>query len=567
MTVSEHTYTAVLDVLPGSPLSVVGGQVSFDSGRSPHVQGTLTIPASAAVLDVLDPRDSIRVQLTADAVFPDAVQHRVFDLGVRSRRVSAEDGTVEIGVASDEAIVAAVRTLADDVSPLSHQDSLHDLVDAVLDEVIPGAALDRPGSAADVAVPALASSSNLIRNPRAGVNLTDWSSTWAAGGLSMTRQTSGGPAYAPTYAATQATGATTGGYIYLDNAAISITPGRLYALSVAVHANAGIQLSVDAILYDQSGNIVAFAQPAVVTPGPVWTRVRVEFVAVTNAAQVRPRVNIDGSMPGGQYVNVTGWRLSEATGDTVDDGTYWDGDTADTALYDYSWAQGAHASISNRKPKIDAATPDALTWRAGVSGMDFLRPIVQRFGLRLVCDEQRVWTLRDEDYTAAGSLTIRHGVNLTGGEDTIDRDDSDWCDARVTRYTWTTPDGAQMQAVDSFALVDPPTQVSYLELNTPYPGPGRSEYAVRRAQQRGRQITASKVADWGASAEQPLTIRLDGTPAQTGKTQTVTFDLDTDEVTVTSRTTDTPERAWILQAAQPWTAGPVGESWTEAHNG
>lgn len=555
--ISTHEYTAVLQP-DGAALSVLGGQVSFDAGRSPHVQGSLTVTAVPGVVEGLDPRESPRVTLTATATSNGVVQSRVFDLGVRSRQKPAADGTVTIELASDEAILDAVRTLTDDPSPLLHQDSLYALVDGILGGVL-AAALDRAASAADVPVPALAASSNLIRNPRAGENLTDWGATWAAGAMALTRYPAGGPAYAASYATALATAATTGAYVFIDNAVVSVTPGKLYELSVDVLCNYAV--SLDAILYGASG-IVAFATPTPITPGAVWRRIVTTFVAPPGATNVRPRVNI-ANLPAGQYLAFTAWRLAESTGDQEADRTYYDGGTPDTVFYDHAWAQAAHASISTRTPRIDAATPDGLIWRAGQTALEFLRPILQARGLRLVCDEQRVWTLRDEDYTAPGSLTIRHGVNLTGGGDVIDRDSGEWFDGRVTRYKWTTPDGVQREMVDSFALPGA-QQIGYLEINAAYPGPGRSEYAVRRAQQRGLEITASRVADWAASAEQPLTVRLDGTPTQTGKTQTVTFDLSTDEVTVTSRTTDTPEHAWILQPAHPWTAGAVGESWKEA---
>lgn len=53
-------------------------------------------------------------------------------------------------------------------------------------------------------------------------------------------------------------------------------------------------------------------------------------------------------------------------------------------------------------------------------------------------------------------------------------------------------------------------------------------------------MTATTVSDWKAEAEQAITVYLDGAPIQIGATQSVTFDLDTDRMTVTTRTTDTP---------------------------
>jgi hypothetical protein len=52
-------------------------------------------------------------------------------------------------------------------------------------------------------------------------------------------------------------------------------------------------------------------------------------------------------------------------------------------------------------------------------------------------------------------------------------------------------------------------------------------------------VQAAKVSDWTARAEQAVTVLLDGAPTQTGLTESVTFDLDLDEVSIATRTTDT----------------------------
>lgn len=211
------------------------------------------------------------------------------------------------------------------------------------------------------------------------------------------------------------------------------------------------------------------------------------------------------------------------------------------------------------------AADDALVWRAGTSALDFLHPLVQAVGMRLVCDERRVWTLRTETYAGHGAvISIAYGIDMVDGGDTIDRDNALWFDAQVTRYRWTDAAGAQQEAVDSYALQTPYTRVNLVAINAPYPGPGRSAYAVRRAQQRGREVTATKVSDWTVAAEQPVIVYLPDTPVQVGSVQRVRFDLDRDEMTIDARTVDTPDTAWILlPAGEAWNDSPVGASWTE----
>lgn len=211
-----------------------------------------------------------------------------------------------------------------------------------------------------------------------------------------------------------------------------------------------------------------------------------------------------------------------------------------------------------------SAADDLLIWRAGDDALGFLAPILQAAGLRLVCDELRRWTLRDESYKAAGVINTRYGINLHDASDTIDRDTGLWFDAAVTRHRWTDPAGEQHEAVDAYALTTPYTRLMLFEKTTPYPGPGFSEYAVRRAQGRGREVTATMLADWRANAEQRVIAVLDGAPIQTGVTQSVEFDITAGQMTFTTRSTDTPPSAWVLlPEGESWADSPVGESWTE----
>ena len=564
MTVSTHVYSAAVIGSPDVALRLKGGSITLDDARAPHVEATATIAIPPDLtLALLDPRQGKRVRVSVAATYPSGTVTRTFDLGIRDRDVAHERGEVTLRLASDEAILGDTAPLTDDVGPLAFQGSLRSLVNYVLGKCIPGAALNVAGSAPDVAVPALADSQNAIRNPRAGTALTDFSATWTSGGVTTSRFT-GGPTYAPTYVGMQASASgAAGAYLYIPEGAVSITPGKLYKLSADVRAHGARQMQLDAILFDASGNVLAYATPATVTPGSAWKRTVVTFVGVANAAKVRIRVTPVGGLAGNEYVDATAFRLSESTGDDTADATYYDGDTPDTAQYDYAWAQGAHSSVSTRRTLVDAATPDALTWKAGQSALEFITPIVQRAGLRPVCDENRVWTLRNADYLADGAVAIRHGINLIDGSDSIKLDEGLWFDAQVTRYTWTDTSGTQRKRADAYALPGSPKRVNTVDVAAAYPGPGRSQYAVQRAQGQGRTVTATAVADWRARAEMWSEFYLLGAPTQLGKASRVEFDLDTDRMTITSRTVDTPASAWLLiPAGQKWTDSPAGESWT-----
>lgn len=214
-------------------------------------------------------------------------------------------------------------------------------------------------------------------------------------------------------------------------------------------------------------------------------------------------------------------------------------------------------------PSPGGAEEAALIWQAGRSAMQFLHPLVQSRGLRLVCDETRTWSLRSASYTGHGDTHhIQYGVDIIDASETIDRDADLWFDARITRYRWTDDAGVQQERVDAFALSAPYSKATLLEVDAAYPGPGRSEYAVRRAQSRGREITVTTVANWTLHAEAPVVLVLPDTPTQFGAIQRLEYDLELNRMTITARTIDTPATSWsLLDVGHAWEDSPVGASW------
>lgn len=536
MTVSTNTYRAYLLGAPDIELPLdddAPGRLTLDAGRAPQVQGSLTLkPQSLAVLDALDPRESARVRVECST----GTTTRFFNLGLRKRAVSQAGAGVTIDLASDEALLDDYRPL-DDIALFAAQDSLRALVDQVLATAIPGAALE-PGTI-DPPVRALIDSTNLVRNPRAQLNTTDWSSASA-----LIRQSTGGPAYAPSYVAVQSGGG--GLMLSYSDAGVPLQAGVRYRLSADIGADLGQVVGIDALVKNSSGTVLLdVAEAPIAKDATAWQRMAVEFTAPAGAVKAQLRAFTTGPVVAGHYFAVTGWRVSPVTIDPTDAG-YFDGDTTDTDDYAYTWAAGGAFSTSIRTDRLDRAD-DLLLWRAGVSALDFLMPIVQAFGLRLVCDERRAWSLRDENHRAAGAVSVRYGVNMIAGDDTLDRQGG-WFDAAVVTHRWRDADGIEQTRTESFALHTPYTRCVLFERDTPYPGPGFAEYAVRRAQGRGRDVSVTRVPDLTEHPEQHATLLLTGAPAQVGITQAVTFDLARDEVTITSRTADTPPGAIDLLA-------------------
>lgn len=561
MTVSEHVYSAVIIGSPDIALKVKGGTLTLDAGDFPHVQGDLTVAVpNLATLNALDPRNNKRIRVSVTATFLTFTQSRTFNLHLRDRQVAHRAGEVRISVASDESLLSDYAPLVDDVTPRASESSLRSVINYVLNKVISGAAL-----AASPSVNADATRywdiTNLIPNPAPGASATDWQIGFNGTFIGSITMGSPIPPMGPYAVQWTATASGTSTLAAGTPSSYRVTAGKWYVWSVylasgaATNARAALQWRSR----DGVGTLSTVYGSVVSSDATAFKRLTVIAQAPVGAESVWPFIDT-ASNTAGRAHHAAGAMLYE--GDELV--PYFSGATTDTAKYQYDWADSAKPD--NSASKRTALTPvdkESLTWKAGRSAMDFLAPLVQRAGFRLVCDESRVWTLRDESYVAAGSLAVKHAVNLIDGTDTISRDSETWCDAALVEYIWLDVDGNEQRKTDSYALTTPYTRLRTFEKRAPYPGPGFAEYVVRRAQGRGREVSAVQVSDWTARAEQPVEIVLLNAPTQLGTTTSVRFDLDRDEVTVSSRTTDNPPSAWdLIPGGSAWTAQPVGGSWT-----
>lgn len=538
-----------LTIPPGTP-----GGITLDAGRIPHVQGEITAAvADPMLLEKLDPRDNRRVVIDVSATFlseQGLVRTRSFDLGIREATPNRADSTVTLTLASDEALLGDYAQLEDDRTPFDLSSSLRAVVNYVLGKAIPGAVLEA-SPAIDADLTPYWEVTNLLRNPAVVANLNNWS---PGGGCTIAWVQSGSSGEV-SVTLTAANGAV----FAVDTAKYNIpaTPGEQYTFSVAQRfTGAGTGGAAQAILrfLDNNNAIISTVEGPQVPAWPTYQeRAEVTAVAPPSAAKVAPYVRFIG-VSGRNYRLDAG--LLHTSRFPVPPFT---GADAPNSGYTYAFEGPPNDSASIRTPDVER-DPEAMVWRAGESAMDFLEPLLKVAGFRLVCDEQRRWTLRDTDYRADGGQTYRYGVNIKDADENLSRDDDAWFDAAVYVYKWTDANGIAQTRTDAFSLNPDPTKVFRVELtDTPYPGPGRAESIVRRAQSRGRTVTVSAIPRWDEQTDQPLSVRLDGTPIQTGMSGSVRFDFGTDTVQVTSRTTDTPAAAWILI--------PVGESWLDSPPG
>lgn len=538
--ITDPEYSATVDA---TTVPVRAGTLRLDALRAPHVEGDIVIAVEDpdALLGLLDPRQNKRLITNAGG--------RLFNLGIRTVTPDRLDGTVTIEVASDEALTDDYAQLVDDATPRQHEASLRAVVNYVLAKVT-GAQLQPGATNADLT--AAWQVVNRLENP----SFENTALSWTKGtGASTLARVVGAGASGNAFARLTADAANAFVYVKHD-AMLSVEAGHEYTLSAFMRGGvAGLVGGCMVRMYNPDGIVIrelhSVNYPLVTN---AWRRVHNTFTATSNATHVTVHPYFR-STAAGQTCDMDAFMFNE--GELT---TYIDGYLVPDGYYEYMWEAGTD-SPSVRLPHIERM-PESLIWKAGTSALQFLAPLVQSAGFRLVCNERREWTLRDENYVEPGEQGYRYAVNLTNASELLARSSDDWFDGAAFVYTWTDKYGVEHSRTDSYALTADPKKVVLREIDAAYPGPGRAEYAVRRAQGKGRTVTVTAQATWDEAAEQPFYALLEGTPVQTGIAEQVRFDLLENTVTVVSRTKDTPPAAWLLiPAGQRWIDSPPGASW------
>lgn len=178
---------------------------------------------------------------------------------------------------------------------------------------------------------------------------------------------------------------------------------------------------------------------------------------------------------------------------------------------------------------------DLIVWFPGVSGWDYLTPILQKASLRLFCDEWRRWQLVPATFDTPGMVVIDSGVNATGAVDSISRDRAaEWFDSAVLTYQWEDSAGNQHTRYDTFAPFNH-TKTFTQTFDAVYPGPGAAQALVERAQGRGRVLDLAAVSDYHTRPGQTITSTLPDMSPVVGRVSSVRWAFPDDEMRVGTR--------------------------------
>lgn len=484
------------------------GSATLDTGAVPYAAAGLTIPlVDLDVLEILDPRDGIRMTIEAGDDVTGA--SRTFDLALRERVVDHKARTITLTLGGDEALLIDYRPLVGDTGARAHQASLRAVCNYVLGKI--GAALAAGTDDADVT--AYWSLTNAVTNPLAD---TVTGFTVEANATNLTAGPGIAPVIGSQYLVFRSVGA---GPSYLSApGTLSVRPGQTITASAYMHGDVAGRTGQAVIRFlDAAGvEILATFGAAQALPSTSWARVVLTTVVPPSAARavLLVRHNATGA---NQAVGMDAPMLHDGAEPVAP----FTGSTAATPTYTYAWQGAVNASAATRTPVFERR-PESFTWPPGVSAWDFLEPFTAQAGLRLFCDEARVWRLVDPaTYSAPGVLTLQAG-RAAEGQDTIALGDPEvYATGVVVRYRWEV-DGVQLERTDSAGVAG---LVRVIDIARPYPGPGLAAAVLSRMAGRGRVQNVTTLADWTANPGMSATITLPGTVDQAGQVRSIEWGL------------------------------------------
>jgi hypothetical protein len=515
--------------------------VTLDATRAPYVEATIVIPLPVeAVMETIDPRDDLRVLIEAevDWIEPaDPTQTRTFDLVLHERTIDHESDTVTLRCLSDEALLIDGGWVADEVEVnLRQYTTLRDLVDEVLYlSPATGAALEAGAADADTTI--TRDRVNLCPNPGGENASPAWGLTLGTGASALTRSTAVTPAFG-TYSTRFTAAAGNANVIATpDNAGgfFPVTPGKRYYWAYLIRSS--ISRVAHARLRFYSGNGTGLLLDVVSTDfAPTstsgWSIFQIEATAPEGATTCSPSVPTEGNTAG-QFHYIDGMLFCELADDEEyfepSAPTYFDGaNNPDPTHYTVAWTGTANQSTSTLT-RLDDRDPNGLDLEPGDLFWDFLSPHVRTTDLRLWCDENRDWYLTEYADAVAGSVTIAEGENAFGAEDQIsfqatsDNGTPLFFTGVVVRHRWTK-DGVLYTRYDADGLdVADRRKVLRVDIDRPWPGPGRAAAILAAAQGRGRTQELDAVMNLDATPGMALTTDLPSTPEQIGVVEAVTW--------------------------------------------
>ena len=539
---------------PPLTLKVKSGDIQISDADSPYVQVNLTCAMpTIAQAEAFNPNltTPIRVTLTVSQSFGQgalnwnaegyrAPTSRTFLLSLRAAKVDRDTQELSLTLMSDEARLIDFARVANtpDFGALPLQASLRGVVNYVLGKV--GGSLS---SGTDTHV-TVSQSPNLFIKPsaRRGGNSASGFTQLVASGIG---QDPGVDTYA---SVNPGVGRGSAGLYVTElinvGSGQKLEPFTTYTYSATIYGSA-----TSVLLYAAGPGVTNSAAAGVDIAAGAFTRSSLTFTTTASGSVTFYVLNAT-TVPstGTSYVAIQDAQLEKGTYASP----YFDGTYAADAKYTYAWSGVADASTSTRVLKTPRSE-DLLNWMPGVSAYDFLEPIIQATGYRLWCDELGVWKLA-KDWALNNQINVSPANGVKVATDTRTRNDRNYWQSVVVKYTWQDSTGVQRIAYDSAGTGD---LCLFEERNSPYPGPGAAGYILSRAAGKGRVLDLAATSNYDTSPGSILIVTLPDTPIQSGVVSSVTYNFPSGDMSITSKgLTDTPASAWVV--------APPSRTWNTA---
>jgi hypothetical protein len=553
---------------PDYILDVKSGTLALDDGWAPYVQGSLVCFApEQASIELMNPlaTGGVRVSVTTTQNFGTGTEWnpvartavtRTFNLALRSVEVDHNSGELTMSLESDEALLRDYAKMTS-TSERTYGLSVKTAVTYALAKI--GAVLEAGAADATLTTKTLDPVyTNLALNPRVGTNTTGWLlAAGGGGGATATRETTGGPSFAPTFHRATITLAAPLPFYNYQHLNINISASTQYNASLWVRSSSAVPVRIYSQPYNSGGTgLTQFFGDTVTLVPNVWTRLDQTFNSDATANRVTVHAQTQGTLPVGSTFDVTAMMVVTGTS-PVD---YFDGSTVtDAGLFTFAWTGTAHASSSTRTMLPQS---DTTIWLPGVSGWDYVSPLVSAGNLRLFCDEARKWYLVSS-VVLDGLITLSPATGIERATDTRSLEDaSDFYTGVVITYQAPSDPLTGLTPPPSYDIAGSQGSVLAIDRDIANPGPGAAAAILNRAVGKGRVLSVTNESNYDTTPGKALSITLPDTPVQTGSVSSVSWAFPEGRMTVGSKgLTDTPANAWLF-ALGAWSAATG--TWTAA---
>lgn len=560
--IRRPTITAVLKVGTSTyPLSVLPeGSITKDEAWAPHFQGQIVIARpSLTVLALIDPDLDARVVLTLGIDNP--TSSVVLELNVLAKQV--EKDRIGISLASNESKLQAYSRVATtpDRTAWQQQSSLRTIVTTAISKVpnvpttvdwLADLTAFRTYSAAENLLAQWGSfENNSVTGFGAGANTIASSTAWANSGTYSMVITPNSATSNDSYAdlSIQNLVASRVGKVFTIRAQHRRTANQVS--SPAPHARARsiwVRADVDGQLTtlaqsSQAANAagVSTLQVAFTVPRGVVTNLTVRFYNGTVSGSTSATWFDDIAMFEGNGLDTNLSLIAPFTGATTN-----------TSEYRYDWTGTAYASTATRTPILDRPA-DSLTWSPGQTAWDFITPLLQSAGLRLIpfmatSTATARWQVVTNEYPYRSKTTLQDAEVIAAGNNlyaltelvSLTASQSDgtplYADAVVVHYQWRdTTTGADMEAYDTAGPTTAKRAYYVERRDVGYPGPGAAAYLLARLVARRRQLGVTAAIDYGTAPGQLVQVRSAEGDVFTGYLDAVVLDLAQQEMTVRTK--------------------------------